>query len=221
MLAIRMTFEKLGSARYISHLDLMRCFERCIRRAEVPIWYTEGFNPRPFLTFSLPLSLGYGSVCETVDLKLTEDMSLDEVRERINRCLPEGLRITEVFEPEKKPTAIVSSRYEITLTSPGLAADELCSRLSSFLSRESIVITKLNKKKKPVESDIRPLIKAFDVKVNDDGTVLLNVILASGCTESCNPSLPLSAFAEQTGAVEPEYAVLRTCVLCADGSAFR
>ena len=58
MYGIRIFFEKVGVARYISHLDLMRNFERAMRRADIPFWYTEGFNPRPFLTFALPLSLG-------------------------------------------------------------------------------------------------------------------------------------------------------------------
>ena len=197
MFSIRMFFEKKEPAIYVSHLDLMRCFERCIRRAGIPLWYTEGFNPRPFLTFALPLSLGITGLNESVDLKLIEDMPLSEVKERINSCLPAGLKILSISEPVKKNTAIAASIYTISLTG-GMHVNELAGCLREFLSRESIVITKLNKKKKPVESDLRPHIKAFSVSEKEN-SVHLDITLSSGCTENCNPALVLDTFSSQCG----------------------
>jgi len=218
--SIRMFFEKSGSAIYISHLDLMRCFERCIRRAGIPLWYTEGYNPRPFLTFALPLSLGITGLNESVDLKLVEDMPLDEVMRRINECLPAGIRIKSISEPVKKNTAIASSIYSIRLCCPGTDSHSLSGRLEEFLSRESIVITKLNKKKKPVESDLKPHIKAYALSLCDEA-VNLNITLSSGCTENCNPTLVLDTFASQCGLDELEYAITRVDVLDSDGNSFR
>ncbi len=220
MYSIRMFFEKSGSAIYISHLDLMRCFERCIRRAGIPLWYTEGFNPRPFLTFALPLSLGITGLNESVDLKLVEDMPLEEVKRRINECLPSGIRINSISEPVKKNTAIAASIYDITLRAPEMSPDELRGQLEAFLSRDSIIITKLNKKKKQVESDLRPHIKCFGLS-SDGDSVLLNITLSSGCTENCNPTLVLDAFSSQCSVNELEYSITRLDVLDADGASFR
>lgn len=215
-----MFFEKSGSSIYISHLDLMRCFERCIRRAGIPLWYTEGFNPRPFLTFALPLSLGVVGLNESVDLKLVEDMSLDEVQSRINACLPEGIRIKSISEPVKKNTAIAASIYSINVYSSNMRINELNNSLNEFLLRDSIVITKLNKKKKLVESDLKPHVKSFDLSV-DETCVKLNITLSSGCTENCNPTLVLDSFASICGIEELEYTITRVDVLDSDGNSFK
>jgi len=215
-----MFFEKKEPAIYVSHLDLMRCFERCIRRAGIPLWYTEGFNPRPFLTFALPLSLGITGLNESVDLKLVEDMPLPEVQERINRCLPAGLKILSISEPVKKNTDIVSSVYNIALASPSADCDSLAKELTGFLSQDSIVITKLNKKKKQVESDLRPHIKSFSART-EDGHVVLDITLSSGCTENCNPALVLDTFASRCGISDLETAITRVDVLDSQGNSFR
>lgn len=220
MYSIRMFFEKSGSAIYISHLDLMRCFERCIRRAGIPLWYTEGFNPRPFLTFALPLSLGITGLNESVDLKLVEDIPLEEVQRRINECLPTGIHINSISEPVKKNTAIAASIYDITLRAPGMDSGELRERLDNFLSRDSIIITKLNKKKKQVESDLRPHIKKYELSA-DGEAVSLNITLSSGCTENCNPTLVLDTFSSQCSIEELEYAITRLDVLDTDGASFK
>lgn len=220
MFSIRMFFEKKEPAIYVSHLDLMRCFERCIRRAGIPLWYTEGFNPRPFLTFALPLSLGITGLNESVDLRLVEDMPLSEVQERINACLPSGLRILSIAEPVKKNTDIAASVYDITLCSESVSVAELAAKLNAFLSRESIVITKLNKKKKPVESDLKPHIKAFAVSEAEE-IVKLSITLSSGCTENCNPALVLDTFASQNDISDIEHTITRLDVLDKDGKSFR
>jgi len=218
--SIRMFFEKKEPAIYISHLDLMRCFERCIRRAGIPLWYTEGFNPRPFLTFALPLSLGITGLHESVDLKLVEDMPLDEVKNRINACLPSGIKITSVELPVKKNTDIASSAYEIALKSESIDSNVIAEKLQDFLSSDSIIITKLNKKKKLVENDLKPHIKTFFVS-DGDGIVLLNIRLSSGCTENCNPNLVLDAFSEKCGLGEMEASVTRNDVFDKDGNSFK
>ena len=74
---LRVFYEKTGRAKYISHLDINRCMQRALRRAEIPVWYTEGFNPHPYTTFALPLSLGYESLCETMDLRITRMMDCE------------------------------------------------------------------------------------------------------------------------------------------------
>lgn len=112
---VRLWYKKEGRAKYQSHLDLVRCFSRTLRRAQIPFWYTEGFNPRPYLTFSLPLSLGQEGMHEPVDIRLTEEMPFDEIVEKMNENFPEGIRILEVTEPKMDHKEIVWAEYKMTL----------------------------------------------------------------------------------------------------------
>lgn len=100
--------------KYISHLDLMRCMTRAIKRAAIPAWYTEGFNPHLFITFALPLTLGVESLCESMDIRLTEEMGFEEVKNRLNVNLPDGIRITNVAVPVYKANDIAFAEYKIT-----------------------------------------------------------------------------------------------------------
>lgn len=218
MLSVRLYFEKSGPARYISHLDLLRCFERSMRRAQIPFWYTEGFNPRPFLSFAQPLSLGTVGLREIVDIRLVEDMPLGEVIDRMNAVLPEGIIMHGAVIAQKKVTDIASSRYCITFDTPGIS-DYFAGALKDFLSQESIIITKLNKKKKPVETDLRRFVHAFDVTAQEN-SVLLDIVLSSGCTENCNPSLIIGAFFDSFGCGETEHLIVRHMIMDGEGKEF-
>ena len=98
MREIRLRFSKTGQAKYISHLDTNRVFSRAISRAKLRIWYTEGFNPHAYMSFSLPLSLGVESLCENVDIRLLDEVSNDEVMRRMNDALPTGIRVVDVYD---------------------------------------------------------------------------------------------------------------------------
>ena len=100
MIDVRTVFEKKGRAKYISHLDLNRFMMRAFRRSGLPIWYTEGFNPHPYATFALALSLGFESEYEIMDFSLTEGVSFGKVKKILNEILPEGLKIVYVMTPE-------------------------------------------------------------------------------------------------------------------------
>ena len=117
LIRVRATFEKCGRAKYISHLDLNRCMLRTFRRSRLPIWYTEGFNPHPYYSFALALSLGFESSCEILDFNLNEDIPFDEIRDRLNAVMPEGMRIVKVAEQKQKITAITEAEYSFSLIS--------------------------------------------------------------------------------------------------------
>lgn len=98
MREIRLRFSKTGRAKYISHLDINRAFSRAFARANINLWFTEGFNPHPYMSFSLPLSLGVESMCENVDIRLLDDdISNEEIKIKMNSVLPEGINIEAVF----------------------------------------------------------------------------------------------------------------------------
>ena len=88
METVRVFFAKEGRLKYISHLDVTRCLARVFKRSGLPIWYTQGFNPHAYLTFALPLPLGVESRCESFDFRLTEEVSYEEVKDRLNAVLP-------------------------------------------------------------------------------------------------------------------------------------
>ena len=108
---VRLFYTKTASAKYISHLDVMRAFQRAFRRARIPVWYTEGFHPHLYLTFALPLSLGYESLCESVDFRVTEDMTMEELERRLREALPPGFGVMSVGKPEMQPSEIKTALY--------------------------------------------------------------------------------------------------------------
>ncbi len=215
---IRLYFEKSGPARYISHLDLLRCFERSLRRADIPFWYTEGFNPRPFMSFAQPLSLGTVGLREVVDIRLLGDITDGEVTDRLNAVLPEGISINGAVIPVRKVNDIAASRYRIIFDTPGIS-EYFAASLGDFLAQESIIIQKLNKKKKPVDTDLARFVHGFEINAGE-GTVTLCVTLSSGCTENCNPSLVLGAFFDSFGCGETDCLIVREAILDGDGQEF-
>ncbi len=215
---VRMFFHKDGPSRYMSHLDLTRCMTRCIRRAGLPIWYTEGFNPHAYMTFALPLSLGAAGYYEIMDIRFVEDMPLDEAVRRLNDALPDGITVWKAAEPVKKPTAIVSARWEITCVDDSMTAPELADRLNAFLSKEEIMVEKKTKAKKLTTFDVKPQIIEWSVNAEDVAKLML--LLPAGCINNINPSLVLKAFENEIGHELTHVFIKRTEVLDDTGALF-
>ena len=153
MQRVRATFEKKGRAKYISHLDLNRCMLRTFRRSGLPIWYTEGFHSHPYYSFALALSLGFESSCEILDFNLNEDIPFDEIRERLNAVMPEGMQIIKVADQKQKITAIAKAEYSFSLTTDD--TDGLFSAVQALIEQPQILIEKKTKKGMK-EVDIKP-----------------------------------------------------------------
>ena len=186
MLRLRAVFEKKGRAKYISHLDLNRCMLRIFRRSKLPIWYTEGFNPHPYYAFALALSLGFESSCEIMDFNITDDeMSMEEIRDRLNAVMPEGMGIIAVAPQIKKITAITHADYSFELETedvPGLRSD-----IEKLLAGESILIEK--KTKKGIKTvDIKPDLQVLTFE-DGDGCIKMSLRLPAGTQTNYNPTL--------------------------------
>ena len=106
---IRVFFKKKGDARYISHLDLSRFMQRSLKRSGLPLWHTEGFNPHPYVTFALPLSVGQAGERETMDFRLTTPVPFEEIKKKLSDCMPKDLVITGVASPVYKAKEIKSA----------------------------------------------------------------------------------------------------------------
>ena len=118
MSELRLLFEKRGNARYISHLDLMQVFRRAFARAEIPVAYTQGFHPHPYINILLPLPTGFESTCELLDFALDAPRLPDQFLYRINRALPAGICVTSVGEARTPAKFIRYAAYEMNADIP-------------------------------------------------------------------------------------------------------
>ncbi|MBZ4669978.1 MAG: hypothetical protein JG769_282 [Oscillospiraceae bacterium] len=213
---VRAVFEKLGRARFISHLDLLRCMQRAFKRAGLPLWYSQGFNPRAYLMFPLPLSLGIGSICEIMDFTLVDDISCDEIKDRLNKTLPDGIKILSVDAPVKKHTEIAAAVYEIKFFDRN---SNIILLFNEFMEQEKIEIQKVNKKKIPVQIDIKPQIEVLEM-VSKDGQAVIKLKLPAGTQENLNVNSMLEAFQNFIKSEIDDIFICRTDILCLDGKKF-
>lgn len=198
MRTVRIWFQKIGTARFISHLDLTRCMSRAIHRAKIPLWYTQGFNPRAFLTFALPLSLGVAGERESVDIKLEDDgPSNEELVVRLNEALPNDLPVLAVTEPVMKPGKIAYASFVMLIDPEGRDADTLAKEVTGLFRRESLVVPK-HTKSGFVDFDIRPYLDRVEV-LPIEGKVEIRAVLPAGSEMNINPHLLLDAIQRELG----------------------
>ncbi|MBQ8767162.1 MAG: DUF2344 domain-containing protein [Clostridia bacterium] len=205
---VRMSFKKTGMAKFISHLDTVRCITRAMKRANVPIWFTEGFNPHAFLTFAMPLSLGFESLCETVDFRLMEKVDLKELAERVNNALPVDITVKEIYIPEMSPNDIRWAEYKIIFNNPDKL---LLEKAESILSADEIFVMKKGKqgrKKVEKEVNIKEHIKSFEL-TEDDGKLILDTVLSSGTSININPMLLIGALVKDTETDEQDVDIIK------------
>lgn len=191
---MRVKFSKTDDMIYISHLDIQRLFQRVFRRSKIELTYSTGFNPHPRISYGNALALGVESLGELVDIEIEdEDMSPEDFLNTINNYLPDGLKFVSCIELEGGEKALSSSIeygvYEFTMENTvGIDLDSAIEKIDSLMSRDEILIKKLNKKKKEVEVDIRPLIHSLEVLKADD-EISLKAVLATGSIKNLNTNI--------------------------------
>ncbi len=190
---VRIWFKKDFECRYISHLDLNRCMLRALHKSKIPVWHTEGFNPHPFATFPLPLSLGFRGVNECMDVKLEDDdFPFDEIVKRLNECLPRGLQVFNVTEPVMKAGKIAYANFTVKIGKDDMSSHKICDFLKELLLQDSIEIEK--KTKKGLKTiDIKSGIKNYSVQEKFD-CAELDITLSAGSADNVNPNLIVAAF---------------------------
>lgn len=184
MSSIRVKFVRGEEVKYISHLDLMKMFERALRRSNIPIAYSQGFNPHPQMVFGLPLSVGVTSESEYADFELERDIEPNEFVRRLNPNLPVGIKIVSV---KKKKTvsnimaSVAGASYEVLVsTNAEFGINDLRNKLVEFLKKEQIFIDKESKGKLK-QIDIRPMI--YSVAVSIGGDLAVDEITEDDSTE--------------------------------------
>lgn len=221
-MADRLLFTKTGRARYISHLDLMRTFQRAFFRAGIPLKHTEGFNPHPFISIALPLSVGYSSQCEILEFVLLDGVPREEVPRRLTVAMPEGILVHSCYPAERKLKELTYVNYIINMEYEEGRPQETETALKNLLSRDSLVVRKKSKKAKAgfTEVDLIPLIHSWNIQCQRDAMTLSADLRAQN--PGLNPELIRASFCEAYPELAPDFVTFhRREVLDADGKPFR
>ncbi len=204
-MADRLLFSKTGRARYISHLDLMRTFQRAFSRAGIQIKHTEGYNPHPFVSIALPLSVGFSSQCEILEFGLVGGCTPEELPKKLTAVMPEGIEILACYSAQRKLKELTHLNYIMSMEYVEGSPLEGGEALKEMLSRESLVIQKRSKKAKSgfTEVDIIPMVRSFCLDVQRN-SITLDMVLAAQ-NPGLNPELIRSTFCEQYPQFTPDY----------------
>jgi len=207
-LKARIKFRKYGVMKFIGHLDIMRYFQKVMRRADIPIAFTQGFSPHMIMSFAQPLGVGVTSDAEYFDIELTESISSKRAIEQMNKANVEGIEIVSFVEiPDDKKcsgmTIVAGAEYAVSLLESNKTSDitkeitdEWKEKIDAFMAQSEIRILKQTKRSEK-EVDIKPMI--YDMEVCDDRICMF---LATGSEQNLKPDLVMKAFLSFAG--EPE-----------------
>ncbi len=186
----RVTFSKTGMGKYISHLDLLRCFTRAIQRSGLPVVYSQGFNPHQKMTFSLPLPIGVTSQCETVDIQFEDNVSDKEIFEKLSENLPMDIKVLNVEEPVFKASDIVSASYIMKAFTDGTVDKN---EIINFFNEPEIAVMKKTKKKGEKAVNLQDYIRSWEISEVTEKDFSLNVTVDAGGERNLKPELLSSA----------------------------
>ena len=223
---LRLKFKKVGSLQYISHLDLVRTMSKIITRAKLPLWYTEGFNPKPKMVFAAPLSIGTESVCEFMDLRLIDDLPPEEVKARLNANMTDEMQVIDAYYTDDKLTDLKWLAYSIDIKTDGASA-ELAKACKNALIADEVLVTKKAKPREVAPTvNIRPLIKGVSAECRGD-VIHLDTVLSADASCFLNPEYVVKALKSSCGILSnPDltkeyYSIMRTYAYKADMSEFK
>ena len=190
---VRIWFNKTSECKYISHLDLNRVMLRAVRRAQLPMWVTEGFNPHPFVTFPLPISLGISGLRECMDIRIIDDtFDISLIPEMINPFLPGGIQVFDATYPQYDPKYITFAEYKAEISVDKMSGAELRGAIEEICSDEELIIKKKSKAGFK-DVDMLPFVKAFEFSDVSDDSLSFRVVLPAGNTKNIGLPLVLKA----------------------------
>ena len=196
----RLLFEKTGNAVWISHLDLMRLFQRAFKRCGFNLKHTQGFSQRPVVSIALPLSVGVESRCELLDFELTgESVSCDQIRDALNRSLVDGVRVLSVYDDGRKIRDLALLDCVVTLEYDKGIPGDAEEGIQALFARESLIVTKRGKNG-PVEQDILPMVRSVAVCREDANTLRIRARI---CCQ--NPTLNPAQFVASIERYAPQW----------------
>lgn len=224
MRSVRINFSKSGRAIYISHLDLNRMMTRAVRRAELPMWYTEGFNPHPYIAFALPLSLGQSSDCEFMDIRIEGDMTDEEIKERLSAALPEGLDIISVGAPVCDAKEIQKAQYFVkVLFNDEAEAKMFAEKAEELVNGDELLAEKSGKKgHRKVMKQVNLIDYIYETKITSaENFVNIQCSLAAGNTNNLNPALLVETIEKLIGIKHKQMHIMRKKLIISNGKIFK
>jgi len=201
----RLLFEKTGNAIWISHLDLMRVFQRAFKRAGLPLTHTQGFNPRPSVSIALPLSVGVESVCELLDFELEgEDVPCQDICSRLNAALISGVNVLGVYDNGRKLKELAFLDCIICLEYDNGVPVDAEKQIQKLFDSDTLIVPKKGKNGLQ-DQDIIPMIRNLEVTREGDRELLIN---ARVCCQnpSLNPMQLVAAINLNLPGITPDFA---------------
>lgn len=217
---LRLLFVKEGRAVYISHLDLLRTFQRVFLRQGLVLRHSQGFHPHPIISFALPLSVGQASDCEILDFEVNEDMDGTGLAEALNRFMPEGVRALDCYVPVRPVRELAALRCRVELLYDGGVPAGAAEKIRALLLGDSVVIQKRTKRKAMANVDIRPLLHSLEI-AEEPGLLRLDVVAAAQ-NPGLNPALLAAAIETHLPELAPDFVQVRRLeTLDNEGQIFR
>lgn len=190
----RCTFKREGATVYLGHLDLMTCFERACRRAELPILYSQGYNPRPMMVFALPLGVGIETVCDYLDISLDRPYDSESFVKELNAFLPDGLSLLKAISIPEPKDSIMSI---VTTASYRFEAKGIKAAMKEAFGKETLIVEKFSKGKMK-QTDIRPLLISL-FQAPDEDPDRVDFYAFAGSERNVRPDLILAAIEAYCG----------------------
>ena len=218
----RLLFAKTGNGVWISHLDLMRLFQRAFKRGGLNLKHTQGFSPRAVVSIALPLSVGVESVCEILDFELVgqDELTCEEIRDKLNATMPAGIRVLEVYDSDVKIKHLTHLRCKLTLEYDSGIPVGAEDAIRALFARDSVTVMKKGKNG-PVEQDIIPMIQSVELSRLSEQELMLECVICAQ-NPSLNPAQIVAAIEANCPEYNPNFAkIRREEVLTSNGEIFR
>lgn len=218
----RLLFEKTGDAVFLSHLDLMRVFQRAFKRAELMLWHSQGFSPRAYVSIPLPLPVGTESRCELLEFEMQDGaVDLATLPERLNRTLPAGIRVLHAYESSVKMKYLTHLQVRLTLEYDAGIPLHAQQTLAQLFAQPQLLVKKRTKSGGEADLDLKPLLTWVQLQPQSAQELVLTALVCAQ-NPSCNPQLLVQAIERCAPAVAPDFVrIERVEVFDAQGGVFR
>ena len=207
MSKLRLIFVKEQQASYISHLDVMRTFQRVFPRAGLSIKHSNGFHPHPILSIVLPLPVGQSSECEILDFESVEESTGEGVAEALNTGMPAGLRVLDCYAASRPVREMALLRARLEMEYDGGVSEDACERIRALFAQEEVYVEKRTKHKGMTELNIVPLIHSLTL-TEEVGMIAADAIVAAQ-DPGLNPTLIGAAIARHLPEIAPDFVRVR------------
>lgn len=200
---VRIKFSKEGPVKFLGHLDVMRYFQKAIRRADIDIAYSAGFSPHQLMSFAAPLSVGHTSSGEYFDVELNSLTSIEDLTNRLNGVMVEGFRVLDAKVLDDKEgnamASVAAADYLVSFSDKLVLSDDWKELLSSFYHQEKIPVVKKTKKSEK-EIDLKEGIYQLEIRGEE-----VYMLLDAGSGSNIKPGFVLETFFETTNTILPEF----------------